>query len=144
MRKSPRLGGHLALRTLPAVLAIDAKPDRLVEVRTAYRAAMDRLSKLCPIGIGDAWNEISARPDWVRDIEIAEAAADREALAYQRGTTSKPILFLAALTAWEVAWADALAATVQAPDACADCGRRNASILVTTQTGRFCRKCLGG
>jgi ribosomal protein S14 len=143
VREPARLGG-VTPRTLPGVLATDAKPDRLIEVRNAYHEAMGRLSKLCPIGMGDAWGEISARPDWVRDIEIAEAAADREALAYQRGTTSKPFLFLTALAAWELAWADALAATVRAPEVCADCGRKNATIVVTTQTGRFCRKCLRG
>lgn len=126
----------------PIVVAIDAKPDRLAEVRAAYRDAIARLSALYPAGVGSAWSEIAAWPDWVRDIEIAEASADREALAYQRGATSKPFAFLAGLGIWEQTWADALAATVCAPDACHACGRTDATVMVTTETGRYCRQCL--
>jgi len=126
----------------PAVIAIEAKPDRLAEVRAAYHDAMARLSSLYPAGIVSAWGQIAAWPEWVRDIEIAEVAADREALAYQRGATSKPFAFLAALGIWEQSWADALTATVCAPDACHDCGRTDATVMVTTETGRYCRQCL--
>lgn len=126
----------------PALVAIDAKPDRLAEVRAAFREAMTRLSLLYPAGIVSAWGQIAAWPEWVRDIEIAEVAVDREALAYQRGSTTKPFAFLAALGIWEQSWVDALTATVCAPNACHDCGRTDATVMVTTETGRYCRQCL--
>ena len=130
------------LASAPAVIAIEAKPERLAEVRAAYSDAMTRLSSLYPAGATSAWDQIAAWPEWVRDIEIAEAAADREALAYQRGAISKPFAFVSALGIWEQTWADALAATVHAPDACWHCGRTDATALVTTATGRYCRRCL--
>jgi hypothetical protein len=135
-------GPSLGLAHPPALVAIDARPDRLAEVRAAYREAMTRLSSLYPSGLASAWDRIAVWPEWVQDIEIAEVAADREALAYQRGATSKPFAFLAALGIWEQTWVDALAATVREPDACQECGRTDALVMVTTATGRHCRRCL--
>lgn len=128
----------------PAVVAMEARPERLAEVRAAYRGAMARLSLLYPAGVDSAWAEIGNRPEAARTIDAAEKAADAEALAYQRGAATAPDAFLAALARWEDAWAGALAtlATVQAADVCDDCGRADATVTVPTAAGRFCRRCL--
>ena len=132
------------LLSAPTVVAKEACPERLAEVRAAYRGTMARLSLLYPAGVDSAWAEIGNRPEVARAIDAAEKAADAEALAYQRGSATAPDAFLAALARWEDAWADALAdlATVPAADVCHACGRANATVTVTTDAGRFCRRCL--
>jgi hypothetical protein len=131
------------LSSPPTVVAMGAQPERLAEVRAAYRGAMSRLSLLYPVGLEAGWAAIEARSDLANRVDAAEQVADMEALAYQRGQGKAPDAFLAALARWEKAWADALATTATA-NACDDCGRADASIMVTTGTGRYCRRCLPG
>jgi hypothetical protein len=126
----------------PTVVAMGAQPERLAEVRAAYRGAMARLALRCPLGLHAARAEIEALPGLASRIDAAEQAADMEALAYQRGIVGASDGFLAALGRWENAWADALAVTAQAQNACDDCGRADATVMVTTATGRYCRRCL--
>jgi len=127
-----------------AVVAMEACPERLAEVRAAYQGAMARLSLLYPAGVDSAWPEIGNRPEAAHTIDAAERAADAEALAYQSGAATTPDAFLVALARWEDAWADTLStlATVPATDVCHSCGRADATVMVTTDAGRFCRRCL--
>ena len=118
------------------------RSQRQAEVSAAFAQAFARLGNLYD---GDLVGSLCARivgerPTLARAINTAEAAADAAALAYQQGTAPDSTQFLAALAIWEGAWREAIAAVTG--DACSDCGRTDTTILVTTNTGRFCRACL--
>jgi hypothetical protein len=112
------------------------------EVASSYAQAFARLGRLYPDAMtGELWAEVTARvPDLARAIDTAEAAADAAGLAYQTGTAADSAPFRACLKTWETAWAEAIGAITSR--ACSDCGRTDATIMVTTDTGRFCRRCL--
>jgi hypothetical protein len=118
------------------------RAGRVAEVRAFYSQAFGRLGALYPDSlIGNLWPAIvDQHPALARGIDVAEQAADLAALAFQQGTAPDSSQFLACLQSWEQAWAEAIAAITSR--GCSDCGRTDATVMVTTDTGRFCRACL--
>jgi hypothetical protein len=120
---------------------VGGKPERTNAVRAAYSGVIVRLARLYPSDMDSAWDVIATRPEYLRAIEIAEVVAEREALAYQEGRVSSAT-YQAALRSWEKAWATALAGLGPSANACQDCARSDVTLLITTTTGRYCRRCL--
>jgi hypothetical protein len=120
------------------------RTGREAEVSALYSQAFARLCALYPDSLlGDLWLIISRdHPTLAASIERAEYAADASALAFQRGDDVDSSAFLAYLQGWETAWRDAIAAVTNTSRACDDCGRMDATVMVETDTGRFCRRCL--
>jgi hypothetical protein len=118
------------------------RAGREAEVRAFFSQAFARLSALYPDTLlGNLWPSIVAQhPGLARGIDCAEQAADAAALAYQSGDAPDAGPFLACLKTWETAWREAIEAVTS--HACSDCGRTDATVMVTTDTGRFCRACL--
>jgi hypothetical protein len=125
----------------PEVLAL-LRTRRQAEVSTAFAESFARLGNLYDGDlVGSLWARIVAQhPALAHVVDVAEQAADTAALAYQSGTAAGSSQFLIAMAAWEARWAEAIAAITSR--ACSDCGRTDATIMVTTDTGRFCRACL--
>lgn len=125
----------------PEVLAL-LRAQRQAEVSAAFAEAFARLGNLYDGDlVGSLWERITTeRPTLARSIDSAEAASDAAAVAYQSGTVADSSQFLTCLSTWETAWTEAIAAVTSR--ACSDCGRTDATIMVTTDTGRFCRRCL--
>jgi ribosomal protein S14 len=120
------------------------RAGRVAEIRAFYGQAFVRLSGMYPDSLlGDLWLIVSREhPSLATSIERAEYAADASALAFQRGDDVDSSAFLAYLRTWEAAWREAIALVTASTDRCSDCGRTDATIMVTTDTGRFCRRCL--
>jgi hypothetical protein len=120
------------------------RAGRVAEVRAFYSQAFSRLAALYPDSmIGDLWPTITREhPALASAINTAEAASDAAGLAYQSGDAPDAGQFLAALATWERAWAEAIAAVTNTSRACDDCGRTDATVMVETDTGRYCRRCL--
>jgi len=118
------------------------RAQRQTEVSTLFSFAFSRLSNLYHGDlVGSLWTRITTEhPTLARAIDTTEIAADGAALAYQQGGAVDSSAFLACLATWERAWADAIGASTSR--ACSDCGRTDATIMVTTDTGRYCRRCL--
>jgi hypothetical protein len=112
------------------------------EVSAAYSAAFSRLGALYDGDlVGTLWARIvDQHPALARAVDVAEQAADLAAVAYQSGTAADSSQFLTTLAEWEARWREAIAAVTS--HACSDCGRTDATVMVTTDTGRFCRACL--
>lgn len=138
----PACQGSAAHSAPPLALAFGGKEPRAKEVKVAYAGVVTRLSRLYRSDMNSAWDAIAARSEHVRAIEIAEIVAEREACAYLDGRSSCPSIFQAALNSWEKAWATALVDLGQATDACQGCARNDLTLLITTTTGRYCRRCL--
>jgi len=118
------------------------RSQRQNEVATTFAEAFSRLGNLYDGDlVGSLWTRITTEhPTLARAIDTTEIAADGAALAYQQGGAVDSSAFLACLATWERAWADAIGASTSR--ACSDCGRTDATIMVTTDTGRYCRRCL--
>jgi plasmid stabilization system protein ParE len=118
------------------------RDGRRAEVSTGFAQAFARLGNLYDGDlVGSLWARITTEhPALGHAIDTAEQAADVAAVAYQSGDAPDAGPFLACLASWERAWAEAIAAVT--PHACSDCGRTDATVMVTTDTGRFCRRCL--
>jgi hypothetical protein len=131
-----------AIREHKTELVSLLRAQRQAEVSGAYSEAFTRLGALYDGDlVGSLWERITTEhPALASAINTAEAASDAAAVAYQSGTAADSGPFLAALATWERAWAEAIAAVTSR--ACSDCGRTDATIMVTTDTGRFCRACL--
>jgi hypothetical protein len=116
--------------------------QRQAEVSTAYAEAFSRLSNMYSANLmGTLWKRVTTEhPALARAIDTAEAASDVAAVAYQQGDAPDAGPFLACLKTWETAWREAVEAVTS--HACSDCGRTDATVMVTTDTGRFCRACL--
>ena len=120
------------------------RAGREAEVRAFYSQAFGRLGALYPDSLlGNLWPTIVAeQPYLARGIDTAEAASDRAALDYQSGTAPDATAFLSCLREWESRWREGIEAVTASPDRCSDCGRTDATVMVTTDTGRYCRHCL--
>jgi hypothetical protein len=118
--------------------------QRQAEVSAAYSEAFGRISTLYPDAMAGAlWTCIVAeQPALARSIDMAEMTADGAAVAYQQGGALDSSAFLSCLAEWEARWREGIAAVTASTDTCSDCGRRDATVMVTTDTGRFCRRCL--
>ncbi|MGB8293883.1 MAG: hypothetical protein WCG85_00500 [Polyangia bacterium] len=118
------------------------RAQRQAEVSTAYAEAFARLGNMYDGDlVGSLWARIvDQHPTLARAIDVADQAADLAALTYQSGGAADSSAFVACLASWERAWAEAIAAITSR--ACSDCGRTDATVMVTTDTGRFCRACL--
>ena len=141
--QTPLFAGQAPAR-LPdptASISTGSEPERADAVRAAYSGAIIRLGRLYPSDFTSAWDVIASRKECVRAIEIAEVVAELEALAYQEGRATSAT-FQTALKSWEGAWATALAGLPRSLNACQDCGRSDLTLLITTTTGRYCRRCL--
>jgi hypothetical protein len=125
----------------PELLAL-LRAGRQAEVAAFYSQAFTRLGALYGDAlVGNLWPSIVAQhPALAEAINTTEAASDAAAIAYQQGNAADSSQFMAALQSWECAWRTAIEALTSR--ACTDCGRTDATILVTTATGRFCRRCL--
>lgn len=139
-RLTPELKAALVANKAEVLAAL--RSQRQAEVSAAYSAAFARLGALYPDAlVGTLWARIvNQHPALARAIDTAEAASDAAGLAYQQGAVADSSQFLIAMAAWEARWAEAIAAITSR--ACSDCGRTDATIMVTTDTGRFCRACL--
>ena len=117
---------------------------RQAEVSHAWADAFSRLSALYPDSLaGKLWTEVEATlPDLAGTIDAAERAADVDAFDYQAGRVATPDTFLACLATWEASWREAIAAATARGGACDDCRRADATVMVTTDTGRYCRRCV--
>jgi hypothetical protein len=131
-----------AIREHKTELVSLLRAQRQGEVSAAFAQAFARLGNLYDGDlVGSLWARIvDQHPPLASDINTTEQAADSAALAYQQGTVADSSQFLAALAAWEGRWAEAIAAVTSR--ACSDCGRTDATVMVTTDSGRFCRACL--
>jgi hypothetical protein len=131
-----------AIREHKAELVSLLRSQRQAEVSAAFAHSFARLGALYPDSmIGDLWPSITREcPALARAVDVAEQAADLAAVAYQSGDAPDAGQFLACLSSWERAWAEAIAAVTG--DTCSDCGRR-AVVLVSTDYGpKYCRACL--
>ena len=130
------------IRQHKAEVLAASRAQRQTEVSTLFSFAFSRLSNLYHGDlVGSLWTRITTEhPTLARAIDTTEIAADGAALAYQQGGAVDSSAFLACLATWERAWADAIGASTSR--ACSDCGRTDATIMVTTDTGRYCRRCL--
>jgi hypothetical protein len=118
------------------------RSQRQAEVGAAFAEGFSRLGALYPDALaGTLWERVTTEhPALARSIDTAEAAADGAAVAYQSGTVADSSQFLACLSTWETAWAEAIQAITGGR--CSDCGAR-AVVLVTTDYGpKYCRACL--
>ena len=140
--KDTRTDLREAIREHKTELVSLLRAQRQGEVSAAFAQAFARLGNLYDGDlVGSLWERITTEcPTLARSIDTAEAAADGAAAAYQQGTVADSSQFLTALAEWEGRWAEALAAVTSR--ACSDCGRTDATVMVTTDTGRFCRACL--
>jgi hypothetical protein len=131
-----------AIREHKTELVSLLRSQRQAEVSAAFADVFARLGNLYAGDlVGTLWACIvGEHPALARSIDSAEAASDAAAVAYQSGTVADSSQFLTCLSTWETAWAEAIAAITSR--ACSDCGRTDATIMVTTDTGRFCRRCL--
>ena len=127
----------------PDLLRLLREP-RQVEASRARAETFARLAALYPDSLaGKLWTEVEATfPNLAGTIDAAERAADVASLDYQAGRGAAPETFLACLATWEARWGEAIAAATARGGACDDCGRADATVMVTTGTGRFCRRCL--
>ncbi len=132
------------IREHKAELVSLLRDGRMAETQALYGQAFGRLGAVYGDSlIGNLWPTIAAQhPAMAGTIDTAEQAADAAAIAFHSGNAPDSSAFLAALAEWENRWAAAIAAVTDTRLACSDRGRSDATILVTTATGKFCRACL--
>jgi hypothetical protein len=123
----------------PELLALLGSEVRRVRVRDAWSASFGRLAALART----SWPTTGAavlrwlRPEWARDLEEAEAAADTAGHAHLNGGPWE--VFAGALARWEASQVDVLRLLARV---CHDCGREAAVAVVLDDGRRLCRWCL--
>ena len=119
-------------------------PHRRVFVLASWRSAYAWIEAAYPAGLDAARAELTAAfPELAANIDRLEQAAQQAASTFENEATATLDAFQAALSAWERAVLDGLAALDSARSSalCIDCGAE----VATVKTGlgqRVCSRCL--